>query len=64
MPEKSRVRGHALVWVAITKAGCECGAKFEIPQSEAADRAEATVRDWLMDEHSDHLAAIRQRMGK
>ncbi len=60
MAEKSRVKGHALAWIAITKAGCECGERFEIPIDEARERAENTVRDWLMDEHSLHIAAVRR----
>lgn len=61
MPEKPRMRGHALTWVAITRAGCECGKQFEIPADEAKDRSDKTIKDWLLDEHSLHLIAVSRK---
>lgn len=59
----ARVYGHALVWVAVTRAKCECGKEFKIPDDEAAGRADGTVQDWLMDEHRQHLDILLDRAG-
>ena len=52
---KPRRTNHALVWMAVTKAKCECGELLEIPLDECKDRAASTIRDWLMDAHSEHI---------
>ena len=57
---KPRVAGHALAWMAITRAKCQCGKFFEIPHDEAKDRSEKTVWDWLLDEHSEHMLALKK----
>lgn len=58
---RSRVRGHALIWMAVVRAQCECGADFRIRPDEAEGRRDAALQDELMDQHSDHLAWIRSK---
>jgi len=55
MLEKPRRENHALIWMAMTRAKCECGKMFEVPRDECAGKAPGAVRDRLIDEHAEHI---------
>lgn len=58
---ESRVSGHALIWMAVTRATCECGRDIRIDPESAAEMTPARVTNFLLDAHSDHLAAVREK---
>lgn len=58
-----RPRGHALIWMAITRGQCECGEDLVIPAEDAEGSSDDEVRDMVLDRHSDHLVVIRERRG-
>jgi hypothetical protein len=58
---RSRVPGHALIWMAVVRAQCECGEDFRIRQDESQGRRSSALQDQLMDMHSEHLGWVRGR---
>ena len=57
----ARVKGHALIWMAITKASCECGRNFAVDIESMIGMNDNRLKDALLDFHSDHIAAVSQR---
>lgn len=56
---KPRPRGHSLVWVGISRGQCECGHDLHVELAEIIGKDDDTVRDMIMDLHSDHLELVR-----
>lgn len=54
---------HRIVWMAITRANCECGEKFEIASDDATELSDSQAQDILLDRHTQHVRRKEKKGG-
>ena len=55
---RPRRKGHALIWMSVTRAQCECGLDFRLRLAQIVGKEDEELQDMLMDEQAEHIKSL------